>query len=232
MSVERETKVLGVYDEAAGIRTFRLSVPEDFTFVPGMWVMLQFPDRAEKANAYSISSSPFQHGWIEVSLSKVGPLTQRLFELKGGETLLLKGPYGKWLYRDDARHAVLITDGTGITPFRAMARYVMDKKLPNKLTFLYSARTPEHFLYHKDLDIFRAAGMKVYQTVTHPENWNGPTGPVTIETIEREVPDFLSAHYYLCGPKTLVETLDKALLEKGVPKELIHYEKWGDYTWD
>jgi ferredoxin-NADP reductase len=231
---ELDAKVLGVYEEADGVKTFRLEVPPDFAFTPGMWVMIQFPDAREHASAYSLSSSPFEKGYVEISLSKVGPLTQRLFELRGGETLKVRGPYGKWLYRDDARHAVLISDGTGMTPFRAMARYVLDKRLPNTLTILYSARTPAQFLYAKDLARFAEAGIKVYRTITHPEattRWDGPVGPIDISVIEREVAGYRDAHYFLCGPKTLVEQLTEQLLSRSIARDRIHYEKWGDYEW-
>ncbi len=236
---ERSARVIGAYDESgAGVRTFRLTVAADFEFRPGMWVMLQFPDRAEKASAYSISSSPFERGYIEISLCKVGPLSERLFALSGGETLLLRGPFGKWVYDDEARNAALITDGTGLAPYRSMARYVLDKKLQNSLTIFHSARTPDLFFYEKDLTRFEESGIKVYRTITHPElmtpqqSWSGPRGVIDIGVLRREVADFPSSHFYLCGPKTLVESLDRDLLAAGIPQERIRYEKWGDYKWD
>jgi glycine betaine catabolism B len=234
---ERRCEVLGVADETADIKTLRLSVPADFSFKPGMWVMLQFPDRAEKANAYSISTSPFEKGAIEFSFANVGALTRRLAAVRPGERLLLRGPYGKWFYRDDVRRAVLISDGAGIAPYRAMARYVLDKKLPNSLTLLCSAKTPDGFIYKGDLERFAEAGMKVYKTITHPEllapdrTWTGPRGAIDLEVIKREVADLGSSHFYLCGPKALVETLTAGLASAGVPPESIHYEKWGDYQW-
>lgn len=231
---ERPTKVVGAYDESgAGVRTFRLSVPADFEFRPGQWVMLQFPDRAEKASAYSISSSPFERGYIEISLCRVGALSERLFALHGGEELILRGPFGKWTYDDEARHAALITDGTGLAPFRSMARYVLDKKLPNALTIFHSVKTPDLFFYEKDVRRFQEAGIKVYRTITHADpSWTGARGPLTLETLRANAPHFAASHFYLCGPKTLVETLDRDLLASGIPKERVHYEKWGDYKWD
>ena len=234
---ERATRVLGVYDESAGVKTFRLSVPETFSFSPGMWIMLEFPDRREHAGAYSIASAPLERGYIEISLCRVGPLTERLFALRGGETLMMRGPFGKWVYDDAARHAILISDGTGLAPFRSIARYVLGKELPNRLAIFHSARTPDLFFYEKDLARFEAAGIKVYRTITHPElmapgqTWAGPHGAIDIEVVEKVVPDFASAHFFLCGPKTLVERLNESLLARDVPREAIHYEKWGDYQW-
>lgn len=229
------TRVVSVRDEAAGAKTFRLEVPGDFRFVPGMWVMIQFPDKREHASAYSISSSPLQDGSIDLSFCKVGPLTQRLWETRPGQELLLRGPYGNWRYDGSLAHAVLVTDGTGITPYRSMARYVIEKGLANKLTFVYSARTEKHFLYHDDLEAFRRHGFKVYQTVTHPQEgtgWNGPTGEITVATLAREVDDFANATFYLCGPKGLVEGLKGSLLARGIPREQLRFENWGDYKWD
>ena len=234
-TVERETRVLAVYPETDSVRTFRLSVPADFEFRPGMWVMLQFPDRAEKANAYSMSSSPFQRGYIEITACKVGPFTERLFALKGGETLLLRGPFGKWVYDDEARHAVLVCDGTGLAPYRAMARYVIDKKLPNTLTILQAAKSRDLFFYEDDVPRLESAGIKLYRTLTHPQpgdGWRGPVGGLDLAVLRREAPHFADSHFYLCGAKALVETLERDLLAAGIPKERVRYEKWSDYKWD
>lgn len=230
-----ESKVLGVREECAGVRTLALSVPGDFSFLPGMWVMLNFPDASKPARPYSISSSPFEKGLIELSMNRVGPLTERLFTLKGGETVELRGPYGKWVYREEERPAVFISGGTGLTPFRSMCRYALEKKLPNKITILYSVKTPDGILYRQDLARFEAAGIKVYVTITRPEEkepnraWPGPVGRLDIRAIRREVEGFAQASYYLCGPISLVEGLTAALQQAGIPRERVHYEKWGDY---
>ena len=237
MEDEFATTVISIVDEIPSVKTVRLSVPSSFTFKPGMWVLLQFPDRAEKANAYSISTSPFEKGSIELSFANVGPLTHRLAALRAGDALLLRGPFGKWFYSDDVRRAVLISDGTGIAPYRSMARYVLDKTLPTEVTLLCSAKTPDAFIYKADLELFAKAGMKVYKTITHKELmppgciWDGPEGTIDIRVIEEEIKDFKNAHYYLCGPKALVEGLTNDLISRAVARENLHYEKWGDYQW-
>lgn len=228
-------RLLEIHDEAAGARTFRLSVPDDFCFIPGMWVMIQFPDKKEHASAYSISSSPLAKGHIDLSFCKVGPLTQRLWDAAPGQELLLRGPYGNWRYDGSISHAVLVTDGTGITPYRAMGRFVMENGLPNTLTFVYSARTEKHFLYHDDLAKFEKHGFTVHRTVTHPEEsegWNGPTGHIDGALLEKVVHGFKGASYYLCGPKTLVNGVKEDLLSRGIPAKQILFENWGDYKWD
>ncbi len=225
------SKVLAVADECAAVKTFKLSVPDDFSFLPGMWVMINFPDQPKVTRAYSMSSSPLQKGSIEISLNKVGDFTVRMFALKSGDEIQLAGPYGKWRYRDEDRRAVLISGGSGLTPFRSMGRYVLDRKIPNKLSILYSARTPADILYAKDLEIFKSAGIKVHVTITRGEgqSWNGPAGRLSMETVRKEVERWDEAAYYLCGPKTMVSEFTAALESAGIARERIHYEKWGDY---
>lgn len=230
--------VESIREETPEVKTFRLAFPKatEFTFVPGMFVMLSFPDSPKLTRAYSMASSPLEKGYVEISLNKVAEFTARLFDLKGGETLVAKGPYGKWLYSDDLHHVVLISGGTGITPFRSISRYVIQKGLPNRVTILYSSRTPSDIIYRKELEEFaRHPNFVVVTTVTRPhllksgERWDGPTGRINLKMIHEAVPDFPKAHYYMCGPNSLVENISSALETEGIPKDQIRYEKWGEY---
>lgn len=233
-----EVRVASIVDETPDIRTFRLTLPPDadFDFLPGQFVMLSFPDEPKHARAYSLASSPLERGAFEITLNRVAKFTSRMFELRGGETLVARGPYGKWVYADDIAHAVLISGGTGVTPFRSMARYVLQKGLPNRLTLIGSSRTPSDWIYRRELeDLARRPRFKVVHTVTRPglmrpgEDWDGPTGRITLELIRASVPDFSEAVYFLCGPNHLVEDLSRDLAAGGVAPGHIRREKWGDY---
>lgn len=220
-------KILEAREECRNVKTFRLSVPDWFSFVPGQWAMFHFADDPKLQRAYSISSSPLVRGHIEISLNDVGPFTDRLFKLRGGETLEAKGPYGKWVYKGEP-NAVLVSGGTGVTPFRAMGLYHMEAKLPGKLTILHSAKTREDILYKSDFARFRAHGIKEYTTLTG-ETWEGPMGRLTPDIVARETPGFPDADFFFCGPNAFVKELVAGLAAKGVPDERLHREKWGDY---
>lgn len=225
-----DAKVLEVRDECRGVKTFRLGVPNDYAFAPGMWVMVSFPDDPKTWRAYSISTSPLDKGHIELTLARVGDFTKRLFSLQGGETLKVKGPYGKWLYREDPL-AVLVAGGTGITPARSFARYALAKGLEKRLVVFYSCRTLADMLYRGELETFAARGLKVYASVTRPDGapWNGPTGHIDLATVRAQVPGWETAAFYLCGPASLVASMKKQLLGAGVPSERVRHEIWGDY---
>ena len=233
-----EAIVEAIRSETPSVKAFRIRLPEGvpFSFTPGQFVMTAFPSDPLVARAYSLASSPLEAGAFEIAFAKAGAFTAKMFELKPGDKLLVEGPYGRWTYRDDVAHAVLISGGTGITPFRSMARYVQQKRLPNKLTILYSSKTPEDIVFRRELEeLAKVPNFKIVHTITRPDQsaaaagWKGRTGRIGLPLIQETVPQITEATYYMCGPISLIEELSKALTGAGVPKERIRYEKWGEY---
>lgn len=220
-------RVLQIRDECRNVKTFRLSTPEGFSFLPGQWVMFHFADEPGLQRAYSICSPQGQPGWIEISLNDVGPFTDRMFKLKYDAELQAKGPYGKWVYTGQP-NAVLVSGGTGITPFRSMARAALSRGPKARMTILYSAKTRADILYAAELSDLARRGLKIYITLTG-EAWDGPTGRLTPDIVARETPGFPDADYFFCGPNAFVKELLEGLAAKGVPHERLHRERWGDY---
>jgi NAD(P)H-flavin reductase len=208
---ELAARVVDSREEGPGTRTLRLALPEPLRFAPGQWVMLQFPDRAEKASAYSLASSPLDGSGVELSCRAVGALSERLCAAAPGQELLLRGPYGKWVYDETIEHAVLVCEGTGLAPFRSFGRYVRDKGLKNRLTILYAG---PHLL---DVAELVKAGFAVH---------------TMIGDIGQQVENWKSAHYYLCGAKALVDRFKMDLAARGIPATQVHLEAWADYAWD
>lgn len=227
-----------VRPETPSVKTFRLAFAEgvDFSFIPGQFAMVAFPAEPDQTRAYSLASSPLDKGHIEIAFAKAGAFTARMFELKEGDKLLVEGPYGRWLYKDDVEHAVCLCGGTGITPFRSMIRYVTQKKLPNRLTLLYSSKTADDIVFRNETHEWAEnKNVKIVQTLTRPGiadltgAWDGRTGRLSLDVIKEEVPDFAAATFYMCGPNQFVADLAKALEGAGIPKERIRYEKWGEF---
>lgn len=215
-----DSRLIEAVDECLGVKTFRFETPPDFSFLPGMWVMICFPDSPKDSRAYSIATSPLEKGYVELSLTQVGPLTGRLFALRPGQSVLMRGPYGRWTLDEMSPHAVLISEGTGLTPFRSMCRYAIDRKLPTRLTVLYCARTEEEQLYRSEYARWRRHGIAVHASAGER---------IGIEILERRVQG-LEGDFYLCGDVSFINGLTAALGARGVPNDRLHYEKWGDYS--
>ena len=230
-------RLLSSRTEVPGVSSFRFASPSGFAFVPGQFAMFHFEDDPKTWRAYSICSSPAKAAeHFEVTVGMVGPFSERLGKLTpGGEHgLVMRGPFGKWVYDGSASHAVLISGGTGITPFRAMCAHKKDGGKAGRLTVCYSAKTPDALIYRGEYDAWREAGIVVHPRITQPldlkTSWDGLTGRWTPDEIFKVVDDPTRAMYYLCGPNKMVQELREGLQKKGVPADNVRTEKWGDYA--
>jgi ferredoxin-NADP reductase/Na+-translocating ferredoxin:NAD+ oxidoreductase RnfD subunit len=119
------------------------------------------------------------------------------------------------------RQIVLIAGGIGITPYRSMIKYLLDKNESHPITLFYAARTAADFVYR---DVFEQArqklGIQTVYTLTDTNNlppaWQGKAGRISAAMIKSEVPDYSHALFYLSGPNGMVEDFERILLNMGV----------------
>ena len=226
--------LLEARDEAPGVRTFRFKSPAGFRFIPGQFLMFHFADDPKTWRAYSICSSPVKaEEFFEVTVGMVGAFSERLGAIKahaeGG--LVVRGPFGKWVYDGSVPHAVLVAGGTGVTPFRAMCLLKIEMGIAGKVTLCCAAKTPEGLLFRDEHQAWREKGINVNEKVTQAgaASWKGETGRWTADTVFAAAND-AAAVYFLCGPNGMVKELKEGLTGLGVRPEDIRTEKWGDYT--
>lgn len=230
---ELDVRLDDIIQETHDVRTFRVGVPKsaNFHFLPGQFVMLSFPND-KLSRAYSMASSPLDEGYLDLTMREEGVFTKRMFQLKGGETLKVKGPYGKFIFTEDmANEVVLISGGTGVTPFRGIARYVLQKHLPTRVTIIYSVRTPNDVIFGKEFQDMAQKHPQILflPTVTRPQpgdNWPGRTGRISPELLKSSIPDLQKPLYYFCGPPDLIKASEDALKTFGVPETRLHKEAW------
>ncbi len=231
-------RLLEARDVVAGMRLFRFSSPEGFSFVPGQFLMFWFCDDPKTKRAYSLCGDPAHAGrYFEVAVGMVGAFSERLGRLApGGEPgLTVSGPFGRWTYDGSLPHAVLVSGGTGIAPFRAMAlrRAGLPAGASARLTVCCSARTPELLPFRDEYGDWQRGGAEVVARVTRPEEssrrWKGPVGRWSAADVAAIAGD-PEAVYYLCGPNKMVAELRDGLLARSVAPERVRAEKWGDYS--
>ena len=232
---ENVLKISEVIDETPLVKIFRVELPEDIdtNFYPGQFFMVSFVDDTEikTGRAYSIASSPLKKSYLEIALNKVGPFTTKLFQMKEGDLLKFKGPYGKFYFNEEMKNdLVLVAGGTGITPLIGIIRYCNDKKLNNKIRFIYSVKTPEEIIYRDELEKIKGsnANFDYVVTITRAENsWRGKKGRVDLDLLKENIENVENCLYYLCGPKEFVDGIILMLQSLGAKKEQIKTDVWG-----
>ena len=102
--------ILSVKKESVHEWTFRVAT--DAKPAHGQFMQLSIPMIGEAP----ISVSAQGEGWLEFTIRSVGKVTNVIFEKQAGDTLFLRGPYGKgWpVEQFKGKHLVVITGGTGL----------------------------------------------------------------------------------------------------------------------
>jgi len=232
---EHKLKLIKIIGEVPETKTFRVGVPDqNIPFLPGQFFMVRFEDSTTLHRAYSIASSPTQKNHIDITMNLVGAFTKKLWQAKIGDYLIFKGPYGKFYFSEDMKNnLVLIGGGLGITPLMSIIRFCNDKKLQNRIKFIYSVRTPEDIVYNEEIKKIKDENNNFNYTVTitrpKPEhNWTGKTGRIGEDLLKQNIDNIENSLYYLCGPLEFVKS-DITMLETlGAKKEQIKTDIWGE----
>ncbi len=116
--------------------------------------------------------------------------------------------------KNKEKKLVFIAGGIGVTPFRSMVQYLLDKGERRDIVLFYSVRTAADIAYK---DIFDRAqtelGIKtIYALSAEKESVPGTlNGLVDATLIAREVPDYLERTFYISGPHTMVDSFKRTL---------------------
>jgi dihydroorotate dehydrogenase electron transfer subunit len=135
----RTVKILELKDENPFVRTFTLDVSVGAK--PGQFVMVWIPRVNEKP--FSVA---FDDGSkLELSIAKVGPFTEKLFELKVGDRVGVRGPYGKPFAYEDGEHLAVVGGGYGAAPLYFLAHEAVGRGC--EVEFVIGGRSTEHLMF-------------------------------------------------------------------------------------
>jgi ferredoxin-NADP reductase len=209
------------------IKVFRLDYGKrDFTFKPGQWIDLSIPVPIAGKNigGYTIISATQQMGSIDLAIreSSTHPVTQYLHNdaQMGTEVMITEGQ-GKFFLTEELMEdpKTIIAGGIGITPFLSMFRS-LDKTI-NPIKIFYSVTSDEDILFRDELNPFTV----FTATKETSQVWAGETTRINLEFLKKYKTDFAS-HFFICGPRSMIEDIVNELKTEGVPTSKIHFEKW------
>ncbi len=191
---------------------------KEFLFQPGQFNMLYNLGKGEVP--ISISGNPAEPQTLIHTIRAVGTVTKGLAGIKAGDTLGVRGPFGRpWpVEQIKGKDIVIVTGGIGLAPLRpAIYQILRQRDKIGKFALLYGARTPQDILYTNQLSQWRSQfDLQVRVTVDKADDkWFGTVGVVTtlIEKV-RFNPDNTIA--MVCGPEIMMHFTVKELLQRGM----------------
>lgn len=194
---------------------------ENFTFLPGQFVMLELPGCGEVA--ISISGSSSNREFLELCVRKVGKVTGMLHRLKAGAIVGIRGPFGTHFPMEEmsGSNVLLIAGGLGIVPLRSTIFWANEHRIEYKdITILYGARDPGQILFDYQFDEWRKIyGLQMMTIVDSPdENWQGRVGLIT--DLFKEVPIYPDDTFaVVCGPPVMFKFVCTHLSNLGLPRQ-------------
>ncbi len=209
---------------------FVFKTDEPLKFEPGQYLEWTLgcsgSDSRGNRRYFTIASSPTEPE-LRMGVkfySEASNFKNNLQKMKSGDTIIASQLAGDFVMpKDTTKKLVFIAGGIGITPFRSMIKYLLDKNEARSVILLYSNRTKADVAYQ---EIFDAAeqklGIKTIYSLTDieniPNNWAGCCGLINADLIKKEIPDFKERIFYLSGPHGMVVAFEKALKDLGVNK--------------
>ena len=232
-------RVAQIIRQTPDVQTFRFAAPDGrplpFQHQPGQYLVISPMINGKKVNRpYTISSSPTQPGYCEITVKReeMGMVSRHLHDgLREGDTINISAPTGRFIFDGtQAQSIVLIAGGVGITPLMAITRYLVDNRWKGDIYFAYAARTPDDIIFRKELDDLKARlpNLHVHITLSRAEgsDWTGHKGRVSAEFLMKCIPELSKRLVYICGPNAMMAMTIQVLKDLGVPEEQIKMEEF------
>jgi NAD(P)H-flavin reductase len=195
-----------------------------FKFSPGQFNMLYAFGKGE--SAISISSNPYKANTIIHTIHRVGHVTTALSQLKKGDFIGLRGPFGSNWPLEEAigKDVCILAGGIGLPPLRpAIYSMLKNRKDYGRIFILYGARSPLDLLFRVELEEWsKLFDVEVLVTVDHGDSsWKGHIGVVT-ELLNYVNLDMNNTTAMVCGPEIMMKFTIEELLEKGFPENNVY----------
>jgi NAD(P)H-flavin reductase len=212
-----KAKIEKVITETPTIKTFVLRPEEALGFEAGQFMQVGIPGMGECP--FTPSSDPKKKDTIEFSIMKAGSVTARLHEMREGEDLAVRGPYGKPYPIKDyfGKELYVVGGGVGLAPLRAFL-FAIHHEIDNlkKIEVRFGARTPSDISYKKAIEGWKKwKNTKIDMTVDAGDHgWKGNVGLVTTILKDDDV-NVKNAVAVVCGPPIMMRFVTKRLLDMG-----------------
>lgn len=186
---------------------------------------------------YSLASSPQEalEGTYMLTIKRVegGLASQYILDnWKVGTEVIASGPLGEFTYEPlrDAKTVIGIAGGSGITPFRSLAKAIADGDEDAELILLYGSRTLQDAVFQAEFEELEkiCTKFKLVNVLSHEEAEGCEKGFITAELIKKYAP---AGEYsiFLCGPQAMYTFVDKEIETLKLRKKFIRHELFGEY---
>lgn len=223
-------------------RCLKMKVVDDpeWSFVAGQFVLMKM-GRPDKINSYSPCNVPGR-GKMEVLIDitpadmepPAGAGSRFVRDLVVGDKVEFAGAAGGFVYKNDnAASLWFVATGSGVSSLWSIIRERLIRGDERKIRLWWGLRHKKDMIWEDELAQLcsKYPNFSFEYVLSQPDGqWSGLTGHVTEQILgEAEKlgeEERLRVSVYLCGNKDMIDEVSVGLVERGVNKERVYWEKY------
>ncbi len=223
-----EAEIVERIQESSTVFTLRLrftdpDLHQRYTFQPGQFNMVYLFGVGEVP--ISIVSDPEDERLYDHTIRAVGRVTRGLAQLRTGDRIGIRGPYGRgWpLARAEGRDVLIVTGGLGCAPVVSVINYVIKRRARfGRLIIMQGVKHSDDLLWRERYQQW--ATMADTQVVVAADK-SGPQWPWrvgrVIEMLDEVELDPARTIAMMCGPEGMMKAAMTRLLQQGVAPQML-----------
>lgn len=216
--IPQPVKILEIFQHTQNDKSFRLSC--DFKVRSGQFLEISIPGCGEAP----ISVSDFGNGWAELTIRKVGKLTEAIFQTRVGDTIFARGPYGNGFDANLFKQSnlLIVAGGTGVAPVKSLIEHFCQNRNDiNRFDIMLGFKTPGEILFRKNIENWKLNADVIVTIDNESADWNGPIGFVTQFAAKYKLSSG-TTKFIIVGPPIMMKIAAAELLKIGAIPENIY----------
>jgi dihydroorotate dehydrogenase electron transfer subunit len=182
-----------VKTESPTVKTFTVKDKLCSKAKPGQFLMLWIP----RVDEIPLSIMNADDGTVSVAVKAVGEATKSLHEMKIGDTIGVRGPFGT-SFTENHGKILMAGGGTGTAPLLFLAKKIATKA--KRLSFVTGAKTKNELLFVNELDQLCTEQSAIATT----EDGSYGMKCLATEPLEKLLDKEKFDMIYTCGPEPMV----------------------------
>jgi CDP-4-dehydro-6-deoxyglucose reductase len=227
--VAKVLKIEKLADEVAVVK-LRFPAGQRARFKAGQYLKVILDDGAERS--FSMANPPQSSDGVELHIRHLagGRFAEAVFnELKQGDAVKLRLPFGHFYLRESDKPAVFVAGGTGFAPVQSIVEDMLRSNVQRPIRVYFGGRSPE-LLYRDALArqwTEKRPGLVYVPVVSSPGaqeaevSWQGRMGLVH-EAVLADLPSLAGHEVYACGAPAMVTAARDAFIERGLDPHDFH----------
>ncbi|EHJ01581.1 sulfite reductase, subunit B [Clostridium sp. DL-VIII] len=193
--------------------TFRMEFHGDVK--PGQFFEVSLPKFGEAP----ISVSGIGDGTVDLTIRRVGKVTNEIFNNYIGDKLFLRGPYGNGFDLENykGKELIVVAGGTGLSPVRGVVDYfAKNSSSAEGFTLIAGFKSPSDVLFKDDIKVWKDNINLILTVDNAEENYDGNVGMVTKYIQGLPIKDINNAVVIVVGPPIMMKFTVAEFLKRGI----------------